>query len=108
MVDLEDERPLDAHALEPGDARGERRVAVRADVPFDVLDLALARVRVPGSDEVAQVRGNGWPGQVDALEQPVDGVAELGGMQREPAAVSVRPLPRRRPHADDPLRVVAV
>ena len=26
VVDLEGERPLDAHALEPGDTRGERRV----------------------------------------------------------------------------------
>ena len=44
VVDLEGERPLDAHALEPGDARGERRVAVRADVP---LDRARPRSRSP-------------------------------------------------------------
>ena len=73
-----------------------------------ISQLAPAHLGVPGPDEVAQVCGNGWTGQVDALEQPVDGVTQLGGMQPEPAAVPVGPLPRRRPHADDPLRVVAV
>ena len=107
LVLPERERPLDLHALQTCDARGKRRVAVAANVPGDVLDLGLRHGRIPDVDEGVEVLRNGRPGEVDPFEQPVDCVAHLGRVEREPTTTAGR-RPARGAHARHPLGVVAV
>ena len=83
-VVLERERPLGLHAVEIGDARGERGGAVGLDEPPDPLDLVVRRLRVPRPHLLGIRRSR--RSRIDALEQPVHRVAELG---REQAACTV-------------------
>ena len=93
-VVLERERPLWLGTVERRDAPRELRLAIRGDEPPDPLELLVRHARVPGPHHL-EVGGDGAR-EIDELEQPVHGVADLGRLQarRSPAT---DPRSSRRP-----------
>ena len=80
------------------------RVAVGGDERRDPLHLLVRHGGIPRSDllDLGRLR----PAEVDELEQPVHGVADLG--RRQPARPGDGSARVGRPHAGHPLGVIAV
>ena len=93
-VDLERERPLDPRATELGQPCRERRAAVPPNMLDDPLELELADRRVPLRDTLDEIGRHGGRIEVHALEDTVDGVAELRRMKADRA---IRPAAPRGP-----------
>ena len=105
-VVLERERTLRARAGEGRDAARQVGLAVRAHEAGDPLELLVADARIPTLHERDEIVGRQRLLEVDELEQPVDGVADLGC--RKPGRPGRRVALVRRTHADDTLGVVAI
>ena len=80
-VVLERERPLGGRALERGDACAQLRLAVRGDEGTDPLELLVGHGRVARANELGEILGHVRRAQVDALEQRVHRVSDLGGRE---------------------------
>ena len=105
---LERERPLGPRARERGDprARAPSR-STTSTKPRDPLELLVGDRRIPARAPCSSRPGGDRRCEVDELEQPVDGVADLG--RREPALPGAASRARRAARMpDDPLGVVAV
>ena len=100
---LERERALLLDARKGRHAARELGLAVRRDERADLLDLLVGRGRIPPAHR--REVGRGGRAQLDELEQPVHGVADLGRGE------TALPRPPRDPplaESGDPLRVEAV
>ncbi len=106
-VVLEEERLLDLHVLERGEALCQLRLAPARDVAGDALQLLFRDRRIPGA-HLLQFRRHG-PTRVDLLQQAMRRVADLHPAHPRRA---VRPAGAADgaafAHADDPPRVVLV
>jgi hypothetical protein len=100
----EGEGTLDSRPGEPGYAAGQIRVAVDSDEVADPLELLVADRRIPGPYRVDL--GHGRRGGVDGLQQPVNGVADLGRCESNLTRNGRAGV--RGPHPHDPLGVVAI
>ena len=103
-VVLERERPLGPGARQRRDPLRQLGVAVAVDERRDPRQLLLRHGRIPRA-HLLQI-GRRRRREVDELQQPVHGVADLG--RDEPRLARDRPVRTRLPHPGDALGVVAV
>ena len=103
-VVLEGEGPLRRRTGQRGDARGKIGGAVRRGQRADPLQFVVARERIARANERLEVLRDAGCGQVDPLEQPVHGVADLGRGERGLPLAG----PAGRAHSRDSLRIEAV
>ena len=77
-VVLEGERTLRSGAAQRPNSPRKLRLAIGIDEAPDPLELLVRDIGIPAANEVRQIRGWGRLFQVDALEQTVHRVPDLG------------------------------
>ena len=105
-VVLERERALRPRSGKSCDAARELGLAIRANETADPLELVVAHPRIPATDAYGQIVRREWLLQVHELEEAVDRVADLRRSEARRTGHGASLV--GRPHADDPLGVVAV
>ncbi len=77
-------------------------------MPGYLGELGVRHRGIPAADELVEVLREHRPREIDALQDAVDGVADLGHVQAASAVVRPARRPRLGAHPDHPLGVVAV